>query len=131
MKEAKMIGWAVAWCGVMLFAFTLFSYCFLSEESKPSKPQQYPGYESLPGSDGHKKPKQEKVAEKDPVLQLAWNIGFEFGQRSKASGLARPTESQVDDFALKAAAVSKVSSRDRGRFVTKFKSAFGWGYWAK
>ena len=131
MKEAKVIGRAVAWCGVLFVAFALFSYFFLSGESKPQKPQEYPGYESLPGSDGYKKAKKALPEEKDPVLRLAWNIGFEFGQRSKASGLAKPTENQVDDFALKAAKVSKVPGRDTGRFVTKFKSAFGWGYWAK
>lgn len=69
------------------------------------------------------------AATKDPVSEAAFQAGYAFGAKWKASGLAKPTERELDEYALQLLAGSEVPDDKRGIFISKFKSGFGWGGW--
>lgn len=64
-----------------------------------------------------------------PSLSKAFSAGVLAGQVYKKSGRSKPTEREIDGFALRA--VSEINPPDsmRGEAVSKFKSGFGWGWW--
>lgn len=65
----------------------------------------------------------------DPIGLAAFQAGYEFGARCKATGLAKLTERELDEYALQVLQEVEVPDEKRGLFITKFKRGFGWGGW--
>lgn len=75
----------------------------------------------------NKPPAASKVAEQDPVAMAAFQSGYEFAAQWKATGLAKPTEQELDGHALRILNEVRVPDDKRGLFITKFKRGFAWG----
>lgn len=74
-----------------------------------------------------KNAKAAPVVEQDPVAVAAFQAGYEFAARWKATGLARPTEQELDGHALRILNAVQIPDEKRGVFITKFKRGFAWG----
>ena len=64
-----------------------------------------------------------------PSLSNAFRAGMLAGQAYKKTGLSKPTERELDGFALVAIQELNPPANLRGQAVTKFKAGFGWGWW--
>jgi hypothetical protein len=65
---------------------------------------------------------------KHPKADAAFKIGFEFAARNKASGMAKPTDQELDAYGLKVCEDLGVPDDIRGAALRKFKSGYGWGW---
>jgi len=67
------------------------------------------------------------VAEQDPVAVAAFETGYELAVAWQSTGLARPTEGELDEYALRLVEKAQIPVEKRGVFITKFKRGFAWG----
>lgn len=66
--------------------------------------------------------------EQDPVGLAAFQAGYEFGARCKATGLAKLSERELDGYALQVLEKVDVPDEKRGLFIMRFKRGFAWGW---
>lgn len=74
---------------------------------------------------------QKRALQEDahPSIGQAFEAGMLAGQVYKRSGLSKPTEREIDGFALRAIDEINPPPQLRGEAVAKFRRGFGWGWW--